>query len=76
MSVSGDVQKCVTATRDHDSLAGLECLGDAKLFSFNHAGGEGPQTLYIGDSNAQQYAPRILRLLTKEHAKSERALFF
>jgi peptidoglycan/LPS O-acetylase OafA/YrhL len=76
MSVSGDVQKCVTATRDHDSLAGLECLGDAKLFSFNHAGGEGPQTLYIGDSNAQQYAPRILRLLTKEHAKSERGALF
>ena len=76
MSVSGDVQKCVTATRDRDSLAGLQCFGDAQLFSFNHAGGEGPQTLYIGDSNAQQYAPRILRLLTKQSANPARGALF
>jgi hypothetical protein len=63
MLVSEDIEKCVMATQDHNSLEGLQSLNDGGLYSFTHTGGEGSQTLYIGDSNMQQYAPRIVRLM-------------
>jgi peptidoglycan/LPS O-acetylase OafA/YrhL len=38
-------------------------------------GGNGPATLYFGDSNMQQYGPRIIELIRNNHGQSRGALF-
>jgi len=51
-----------SACRDNDMMEGLPKSG---LILINRIGGSGPQTLVLGDSNAQMYIPRIRRLLDK-----------
>ena len=43
----------------------MEGLPKSGLILINRIGGSGPQTLLLGDSNAQMYIPRIRRLLDK-----------
>ena len=42
----------------------------------NKAGADAPRTLYIGDSNMQQYAPRILALIKAQGVHSSRGALF
>jgi hypothetical protein len=41
----------------------------------NKVGGDGPRTLFFGDSNAQQYGPRIQKLLQVNTGQSRGAVF-
>jgi peptidoglycan/LPS O-acetylase OafA/YrhL len=41
----------------------------------NKTGGNGPSTLYFGDSNVQQYGPRIIELIKNNHGQSRGAIF-
>ena len=40
-----------------------------------HIGGDGPQTLFYGDSSVEQYAPRIVKLLKDQHGGERGAMF-
>jgi hypothetical protein len=51
------------AAKDCDMLNGLNQIKNDDLFYINKTGGDGLQTLFLGDSNMQQYAPRLLNLL-------------
>ena len=55
--------KLNTASSDVDMLAGLNEVKRSGVFYIHKIGGSGNQTLFLGDSNMQQYAPRIVELL-------------
>jgi hypothetical protein len=62
------------AATDGDMLSGWEKVENHGLFSINKTGGAGPQTLFLGDSNMQQYAPRLLQLLKTNQADARGAI--
>jgi hypothetical protein len=68
--------KIPNAINDKNMLQGWNWLpvGKAKVL-FCRAGGDGMQTLVLGDSNAQQYAPRLLKLIG-ENKGSERGVLY
>jgi len=54
-------------------LEGWEQVKLKNGFCINRTGGDGPQTLFFGDSNMQQYSPRIRELL-KNNRPEERGV--
>jgi hypothetical protein len=57
------LSKLNQASSDVDMLAGLSEVKRSGVFYIHKIGGSGNQTLFLGDSNMQQYAPRIVQLL-------------
>jgi len=62
------------ATKDFDMLNGLNQVKKDDLFYINKTGGDGLQTLFLGDSNMQQYAPRLLNLLKNNKLNNRGAI--
>jgi len=74
--VSDSMQRVLSAVADKDMLHGLEWMSPGKAFlCFNRIGGQGKQTLFYGDSNMQQYAPRIEKLLRGTTGQGRGAIF-
>jgi peptidoglycan/LPS O-acetylase OafA/YrhL len=67
------VEKAVTALEDKDFFKGLH-QKDSQVGLFE-VGGHGPQALLLGDSNMEQYMPRAVELLGKNHGLSRGAIF-
>ena len=63
--------KYIEAAQDRNTLAEWAFLPANKNILVTTTGGHGKQTLFIGDSNIQQYAPRIRELL-KNNAGNQR----
>ena len=62
--ISDAMKRVLDAVADRDMLHGMEWLSPGNAFiCYNRIGGEGKQTLFYGDSNMQQYGPRIHHLL-------------
>jgi peptidoglycan/LPS O-acetylase OafA/YrhL len=72
--IPSEMSKIPEAINDRDMLANWTWISPAgaKVLLYK-AGGNGPQTLVVGDSNAQQYAPRLLELV-KSNGLSERGV--
>ena len=62
------------AAKDSDMLKGLAVVIKNGFFYVHKVGGNGPQTLFLGDSNMQQYAPRLLNLLKDNQAEERGAI--
>jgi len=62
------------AAKDVDMLNGLKQIKNNRLFYINKTGGNGFQTLFLGDSNMQQYAPRLLYLLKDNKVEDRGAI--
>jgi len=58
-----NINKFNAAANDNQMLVGLIEIKNAGALYVHHIGGSGKQTLFLGDSNMQQYAPRIVQLL-------------
>ena len=69
------IKKINDAINDRNMMAGWTQEKCSNGFILNRAGGEGLQTLFLGDSNAQQYAPRILEEI-QSHPTGERGAIF
>jgi peptidoglycan/LPS O-acetylase OafA/YrhL len=65
------VQKVV---KDRDWGKGFTRIWFKGRTNFNKIGGEGPQTLFFGDSNTEMYAPRIREVLKDNSGASRGAL--
>jgi hypothetical protein len=74
-NISPKIQKVLNALVDRRFFDGMTPVNIKEKVCFHHVGGEGPQTLFLGDSNMQQYAPRIARLMM-EKKKDERGCIF
>jgi hypothetical protein len=66
--------KVLLATTDKNMLNGFEKLPGDYSFCFNRAGGNGRQTLFVGDSNMQQYGSRIAKVLEHHVGDSRGAI--
>ena len=66
--------KVLIATTDKNMLHGFEKLPGDYSFCFNRAGGNGLQTLFVGDSNMQQYGSRIAQVLEHHVGDSRGAI--
>jgi peptidoglycan/LPS O-acetylase OafA/YrhL len=71
--VTPEVNKVGKALLDRDFYAGLK-QHESPVGYFT-VGGEGPQTLFLGDSNMEQYEPRIAKLLKDNTGNSRGAIF-
>ena len=74
-SMAVRIEKINNAIADKNMMAGWAQLKCSNGFILNRAGGDGPQTLFLGDSNVQQYAPRILEEI-QSHPTGERGAIF
>ena len=74
-SMVARIEKINNAIDDRNMMAGWTQVKCSNGFILNRAGGEGLQTLFLGDSNAQQYAPRILGEI-QSHSTGERGAIF
>jgi hypothetical protein len=73
--LSPSVYKMFLSVRDQDMMHGIRWFSPGKYsVSFNKAGGNGPQTLFLGDSNMQQYGSRISKLLAANTGESRGAI--
>jgi hypothetical protein len=70
-----DVSKLSQAAHDADMLGGWTTLKKDIPFYIQKTGGSGKQVLFLGDSNMQQYAPRILTELINNAPSQRGALF-
>jgi len=66
--------RVLKAIADRDMLESFEKIPGTYSFSFNRAGGNGPQTLFVGDSNMQQYGSRIAKVLQHHVGDSRGAI--
>jgi peptidoglycan/LPS O-acetylase OafA/YrhL len=66
--------KVLEAIADRDMLHGFEKVPGDYSFCFNRAGGSGLQTLFVGDSNMQQYGSRIAKILQHNGGDSRGAI--
>jgi peptidoglycan/LPS O-acetylase OafA/YrhL len=68
-----DLMPVSVAIGDKDFFRGLKPeSGDVDIYKM---GGHGKQTLFIGDSNMMQYAPRVVELLKNNSENSRGAIF-
>jgi peptidoglycan/LPS O-acetylase OafA/YrhL len=67
--------KTVNAIRDRHSREGLRSVMGKNGHELFIVGGDGAQTLFVGDSNMEQYAPRIVGLLHHKGAGERGAIF-
>jgi hypothetical protein len=74
-SMAVRIEKINNAIADKNMMAGWAQEKSSNGFILNRAGGDGPQTLFLGDSNVQQYAPRILEEI-QSHPTRERGAIF
>ena len=74
-AVPPKIQKLSAALSDKDWTKGLEVLFSKKTLLMNKAGGDGPKTLFFGDSNTQMYGPRITKLLSENKGQTRGAIF-
>ena len=70
---TAEVQKVANAMIDKDFYTGLK--QHSSSIGYFTVGGEGRQTLFLGDSNMEQYMPRIACLLKEHHGDSRGAVF-
>jgi hypothetical protein len=67
------IEKTVMALNDKDFFSGMnQHASKVGLFT---VGGQGSQTVFVGDSNMEQYMPRIVEMLRGNHGKSRGAIF-
>ena len=57
------LQKVAVAVKDRNWTKGLHKIWSQGKMNLYKTGGEGPETLFFGDSNTEQYAPRIAEVL-------------
>ena len=69
------MQRIEQAVKDSDSFFGLREVHPERLKYVKHSGGEGPQTLFVGDSHIQHIIPRVRRLLQDSGPAGRGALF-
>jgi peptidoglycan/LPS O-acetylase OafA/YrhL len=62
------------AARDAAMMAGVQEVKKHGVYYIHKIGGNGSQTIFLGDSNMQHYAPRILELLKKNHGNERGAI--
>jgi hypothetical protein len=63
------------AIKDRDMMSGLEWVLPGKAaIPIKRIGGNGPQSLYFGDSNMGQYMPRIKKLMSSAKPSDRGAL--
>jgi len=74
-SMIARIEKINDAIADRNMMAGWTQVKCSNGFILNRAGGGGLQTLFLGDSNVQQYAPRILEEI-QSHPTGERGAIF
>jgi peptidoglycan/LPS O-acetylase OafA/YrhL len=74
-SMAVRIEKINDAIADKNMMAGWAQEKCSNGFILNRAGGDGPQTLFLGDSNAQQYAPRILKKIQSHSAGGRGTIF-
>jgi hypothetical protein len=67
------VEKVNEAMLDHDFHVGLK--PHASAVAYLTIGGQGAQTIFLGDSNMAQYEPRIAKLLKDNKENSRGAIF-
>jgi hypothetical protein len=68
------MSKVQLAVKDRDWAKGLTRVWFKGHMNLNKVGGNGPQTLFFGDSNTEQYAPRIREVLKDNEGTSRGAL--
>jgi len=73
-NIPPEMQRVQKALKDWNMLGGLTLVSDNKTSLVDKVGGDGPQTLFVGDSNMQQYAPRITKLLKGNQGNSRGAI--
>lgn len=73
--VPANMEKTIAAIRDSHPKEGLKAVRDRRSREIFTVGGKGPQTLFVGDSNMEQYAPRIVELLKDKMAGERGAVF-
>jgi peptidoglycan/LPS O-acetylase OafA/YrhL len=61
------MKKINSAIQERNMLSGWEQVKLKNGFCINRIGGNGPQTVFFGDSNMQQYSPRLRELLKSNH---------
>ena len=70
---ANELEPVSLAIGDKDFFHGLKAeRSDVDVYKL---GGDGKQTLFIGDSNMMQYAPRVVELLKHNHGYSRGAIF-
>ena len=62
-----EMLKIQLAAADCSFFEGVAWIPSERGICINKLGGDGPQTLFFGDSNIQQYVPRIRELLKNNH---------
>lgn len=67
-----NIEKALEGTNPMQSLGTPVKVGKINIYT---TGGWGRQTLYLGDSNMQQYAPRISSMIGKNKGNSRGAIF-
>jgi peptidoglycan/LPS O-acetylase OafA/YrhL len=73
-NIPPEIKRVQKALKDWDMLGGLTLVADNKTSLVDKVGGDGPQTLFVGDSNMQQYAPRITKILKGNQGNSRGAI--
>lgn len=63
------------AIKDNGIQDGFEVFPDTKYGKIKKFGGGGPQTVFLGDSHMQQYAPRIELILNDNSPDARGAIF-
>ena len=61
------MRKVNLVIQERNMLSGWEQVKSKNGFCMNRTGGNGQQTLFFGDSNMQQYSPRLRELLKDNH---------
>ena len=68
------MQKVGYAVRDSDWFKGLIKVWSEGKMNLSKIGGDGAITLFFGDSNTEQYAPRVVKVLGDSNGKQRGAL--
>jgi len=66
--------KIEKVVKDREWWKGLNLVWSKERMKINKVGGNGPQTLFFGDSNTEQYAPRIYKVLKDNRGADRGAL--
>jgi peptidoglycan/LPS O-acetylase OafA/YrhL len=67
--------KVSQAIKDNGVQDGFETIPDTKFGKIRRIGGDGLQTVFLGDSHMQQYAPRMDVILENANNESRGAIF-
>ena len=70
-----NLNKVSEAMKDNGVQDGFETIPDTKYGKIRRIGGDGLQTVFLGDSHMQQYAPRMDVILKNGNNESRGAIF-